>query len=170
MLFESPYVRVAAEYGTATLWLGLPGDPPNALDLARLRDIDAALAAVEQTPFLDILVVRSANPAGFCAGLRAEALASLPTPADRAAFAAATAWERSTSSCWAAENRPRRRITLTALNRAVETSQARGFSGIPSRSQAWTAAANASCTASSARSKSRMSRTTDAKIRRPSLR
>ncbi|MBX9624584.1 MAG: enoyl-CoA hydratase/isomerase family protein [Gemmataceae bacterium] len=89
MLFESPYVRVAAEYGTATLWLGLPGDPPNALDLARLRDIDAALAAVEQTPFLDILVVRSANPAGFCAGLRAEALASLPTPADRAAFAAA---------------------------------------------------------------------------------
>ncbi|MBX9579301.1 MAG: enoyl-CoA hydratase/isomerase family protein [Gemmataceae bacterium] len=89
MLFEGAHVRVAAEYGTATLWLGFPGDPVNALDLARLREMDAAVAAIEGNPFIDILVVRSANPAGFCAGLRPEALASLPTPADRAAFAAA---------------------------------------------------------------------------------
>ena len=50
MLFESAHVRVTAEHGTATLWLAFPGDPVNALDLARLRDLDAALAAVE--PFL----------------------------------------------------------------------------------------------------------------------
>lgn len=89
MLFESAHVRVTAEYGTATLWLAFPGDPVNALDLARLRQLDAALAAVERVPLLDILVVRSGLPGGFCAGLRPEALASLPTPADRAAFAAA---------------------------------------------------------------------------------
>ena len=89
MVFESAHVRVTAEYGTATLSLGFPGLPANALDLARLRQLDEALAAVERNPHLDIVVVRSANPAGFCAGLRPEAVASLPTAADRAAFAAA---------------------------------------------------------------------------------
>jgi enoyl-CoA hydratase/carnithine racemase len=89
MLFEGAHVRVGAEYGTATLWLGFPGEPVNALDLARLRQLDDALAAVESNPFVDILVVRSALPGGFCAGLRPEAVASLPAAADRAAFAAA---------------------------------------------------------------------------------
>lgn len=87
MLFESAHVRVTAEHGTATLWLAFPGDPVNALDLARLRDLDAALAAVEPNPFVRVLVVRSAKPAGFCAGVHPEALASLTTEADRAAFA-----------------------------------------------------------------------------------
>ena len=87
MLFESAHVRVTAEHGTATLWLGFPGEPVNALDLARLRELDAALAAVEGCPFVRILVVRSAKPAGFCAGVHPEALASLTTDADRAAFA-----------------------------------------------------------------------------------
>ncbi len=86
MLFESAHARVAAEYGTATLWLGFPGEPVNALDLARLRELDAALAAAEANPALHTLVVRSAKPAGFCAGVHPEALASLPTAADRAAF------------------------------------------------------------------------------------
>ena len=89
MLFASDRVRVAAEYGTATLWLGYPGEPVNALDLARLRELDAALDAVERNPSVTILVVRSAKPAGFCAGVHPAALASLPTDADRAAFAAA---------------------------------------------------------------------------------
>jgi enoyl-CoA hydratase/carnithine racemase len=87
MLFESAHVRVAAEHGTATLWLGFPGEPANALDLARLRELDAALAAVAARPAVRVLVVRSDNPAGFCAGLRPEVLASLTHPADRAAFA-----------------------------------------------------------------------------------
>ncbi|MDB5311365.1 MAG: enoyl-CoA hydratase/isomerase family protein [Gemmataceae bacterium] len=87
MLFESAHVRITAEYGTATLWLDFPGDPVNALDVARLRELDAAVAAVSRTPFVRILVVRSAKPAGFCAGIHPEALASLTTDADRAAFA-----------------------------------------------------------------------------------
>lgn len=87
MLFSSAHVRVTAEYGTATLWLGFPGEPVNALDLARLRELDAALAAVAADPAIRVLVVRSDRPGGFCAGLRPEALRSLAHPADRAAFA-----------------------------------------------------------------------------------
>jgi enoyl-CoA hydratase/carnithine racemase len=88
MLFESAHVRVTAEYGTATLWLNFPGDPVNALDVPRLRQLDAALAAVERNPFVGILVVLSGKPAGFCAGLHPDALRSLTTTTDRAAFAA----------------------------------------------------------------------------------
>ena len=86
MLWESAHVRVTAEYGIGTLWLGFPGDPANALDAAGLRELDAALGAVGRNPHLNILVVRSALPAGFCAGLRPEAVASLRTPAERASF------------------------------------------------------------------------------------
>ena len=89
MLYQSAHVRVSAEYGTATLWLDFPGDPVNALDLARVRELDAAVAAVETNPFVNTLVVRSAKPAGFCAGARPAALASLTTAADRAAFSGA---------------------------------------------------------------------------------
>jgi enoyl-CoA hydratase/carnithine racemase len=87
MLFESAHLRVSAEYGTATLWLAFPGEPVNALDLARLRELNDALAAVEHNPFVRTLVIRSSLPAGFCAGIRPEALASLATDADRGSFA-----------------------------------------------------------------------------------
>jgi enoyl-CoA hydratase/carnithine racemase len=87
MLFESAHVRVTAEDGTATLWLGFAGEPVNALDLARLREVDGALAVVGKNPFVRIVVVRSAKPAGFCAGIHPAALASLTITADRAAFA-----------------------------------------------------------------------------------
>lgn len=87
MLFESPHVRVTAEHGTATLWLGFPGEPVNALDLARLRELDAAIHAVGAHPGVHVLVVRSATPAGFCGGLRPEAFTGLTHPSDRAAFA-----------------------------------------------------------------------------------
>src|SRR5215213_2945930 len=70
MLFESAHVRVTAEYGVGTLWLAFPGEPVNALDAARLAELDAALAGIESNLFLNVLVVRSAKPAGFCAGLR----------------------------------------------------------------------------------------------------
>lgn len=86
MLSETKHVRVTADYGTATLWLAFPGEPVNALDLDRLREIDTALAAVERNRHLRTLVVRSALPGGFCAGLRPEALASLTTEADRGTF------------------------------------------------------------------------------------
>src|SRR5687767_4052556 len=86
MMFESAHIRVTAEYGTATLWLGFPGEPANALDLARLRELDAALRFLSaRVP--NVLVVRSAIPRGFCAGLHPHALASLTHPTERAAFA-----------------------------------------------------------------------------------
>ncbi len=87
MLYESAHLQVAVEFGIATLWLGFPGEPVNALDAARLRELDGAIAALERQPTLRIAVVRSAKPAGFCAGLHPQTLASLPTAADRAAFA-----------------------------------------------------------------------------------
>jgi enoyl-CoA hydratase/carnithine racemase len=86
MRFESNHLRVTAEYGTATLWLAFPGDPVNALDLGGLSELDSALAAVEGNPFVNTLVVRSGLPAGFCGGLRPEALASLSADADRGHF------------------------------------------------------------------------------------
>lgn len=87
MLFASAHVRVEADHGTATLWLNFPGDPVNALDSARLRELAAALDAVAKNPFVNILVVRSGKPAGFCAGIHPAALTSLEHPANRAAFA-----------------------------------------------------------------------------------
>ncbi|WP_439620904.1 enoyl-CoA hydratase/isomerase family protein [Gemmata sp.] len=87
MVFESPHLRVTLEYGTATLWLGFPGDPVNALDLSRLCELDAAVAAVAANRAVRVLVVRSAKPAGFCAGLRPGVVESLPHPTQRANFA-----------------------------------------------------------------------------------
>jgi enoyl-CoA hydratase/carnithine racemase len=84
MLFASAHVRITAEYGIGTLWLGFTGAPVNALDAHRLRELDTAVAALEPNPFLTALVVRSAKPAGFCAGLHP----SVAAVADRGAFAA----------------------------------------------------------------------------------
>jgi enoyl-CoA hydratase/carnithine racemase len=86
MVFASPHIRVTVEFGTATLWFGFPGEPANALDITRLRELDSALQAVSSRN-INVLVVRSAIPAGFCSGLRPSIFASLTTPADRAAFA-----------------------------------------------------------------------------------
>lgn len=83
MLFESAHLRITAQYGVATLWLAFPGAPVNALDHARLSELDAALASVEGNPFVSALVVRSAKPAGFCAGLHP----SVAHIDDRASFA-----------------------------------------------------------------------------------
>src|SRR5262245_3401309 len=83
MLFESAHVRITAEYGVGTLWLGFPGAPVNALNAARLAELDSAVAAIEANPFLNALVVRSAKPAGFCAGLHT----GVAEIADRITFA-----------------------------------------------------------------------------------
>src|SRR5689334_10053658 len=87
MLFESRHMTVTADHGTATLAFGFGGEPLNALDLARLRELNRALQVVAAHPSLEILVVRSAIPGGFCAGLRPPALASLTEATERAAFA-----------------------------------------------------------------------------------
>jgi enoyl-CoA hydratase len=87
MLFESSHLRITAEHGIATLWLGFPGKLANALDLARLRELDEALQCVATIPSVRILVIRSSSPGGFCAGIRPEVVAGLSHPADRATFA-----------------------------------------------------------------------------------
>lgn len=86
MHFETPHLKINTESGIATLWLNFPDTPANALDLARLRDLDTALGAVAATRSIRILVIRSAHSGGFCAGLHPEVLARLNNPADRAAF------------------------------------------------------------------------------------
>ena len=86
MNFTSPHIDATCEHGTATLGLRFPGRPVNALDLDRLRELDRALAAVEASPAVRVLVLRSNIPGGFCEGLHSAALASLATPADAAAF------------------------------------------------------------------------------------
>jgi enoyl-CoA hydratase len=87
MIFESRHISVTVDHGTATLAFGSPGEPGNALGLVQLREFDAALDAVATSRGFDVLVVRSAIPNCFCAGLCPAARHSLMHPADRAAFA-----------------------------------------------------------------------------------
>jgi enoyl-CoA hydratase/carnithine racemase len=85
MLFKSRHITVTADHGIATLAFGFGGEPINAIDLAGLRELDAAIQTVSGIPALPVLVVRSAIPGGFCAGFQPEALLSLTNPADRSA-------------------------------------------------------------------------------------
>jgi enoyl-CoA hydratase/carnithine racemase len=87
MFFESAHITVTSDHGTATLAFGFGGVPANVLDVECLREFETALNAVRSCPTVRILVIRSSNPAGFCAGLSTIARQSLTHPADRAAFA-----------------------------------------------------------------------------------
>jgi enoyl-CoA hydratase/carnithine racemase len=89
MLYESPHVRVEAADGVATLWLEFAGSPVNALTPARLADIGRGLSAATANPHVEILVLRSGRPAGFCGGHAPESLADLTAEDARAAFALA---------------------------------------------------------------------------------
>jgi enoyl-CoA hydratase/carnithine racemase len=81
-----PDLGITTHRGTATLWLAFPGEPVNALDLSRLKQLNAAFAELAANAFIDRVVIRSAKPAGFCAGLHPDAVRSLQHPSDRAAF------------------------------------------------------------------------------------
>ena len=87
MLYESDTLRVTADDGIATLWLEFPGWPVNALTLSRLQEIDHVITAVQQQSSLDILVIRSGKPAGFCGGHHLESANWLQSHADRSLFA-----------------------------------------------------------------------------------
>jgi len=88
MLYETDNIRVEADRGIATLWLDFPGRRPNRLNLLRILAIGRAIEIVAQNPCLEILVVRSAKPSGFCAGYDFDALAELKTDAECRDFAA----------------------------------------------------------------------------------
>ncbi len=88
MLYETDDIRVEADRGIATLWLDFPGRRANRLNLPRILAIGRAIEIVAQNPCLEILVVRSAKPAGFCAGYDFDALSELKTDAECRDFAA----------------------------------------------------------------------------------
>ncbi len=87
MLYESDTLRVTADDGIATLWLEFPGWPVNALNLTRLQEIDHAVSTIRGKPALEILVIRSGKPAGFCGGHHPESANCLQSNADRNLFA-----------------------------------------------------------------------------------
>jgi enoyl-CoA hydratase/carnithine racemase len=89
MLYESPHVRVEANDGIATLWLEFPGAPVNALTPPRLAALDRALSAVLAQPHVEILVIRSGRPAGFCGGHDPAYLAELTSQEEQTRFALA---------------------------------------------------------------------------------
>ncbi len=88
MLYESSSVRVEFDDQIATLWLDCQGQTENRITLQTLDDLQNALRAVQKVPCLDILVVRSAKPAGFSPGYDLEELAQFDSSAERYAFAA----------------------------------------------------------------------------------
>ena len=88
MLHASESVSVALADGVATLSLHFPGAPVNALDLTRLRELGRAFDAVGRCPHVEVLVVRSGLPAGFCSGFDPAIANHLDTVGDREVFAA----------------------------------------------------------------------------------
>jgi enoyl-CoA hydratase/carnithine racemase len=72
--------------GTRTLWFDRPGHAQNVLDEQALDELEARLVEVEQDGSALGLVIRSAKPAGFCAGANLERVLSLQTPAEAEAF------------------------------------------------------------------------------------
>ena len=88
MLHASESVSVAFADGVATVSLRFPGSPVNALNLTRLRELGRAFDAVSPCPHIDVLVVRSGLPVGFCGGFDPAIASHLETLADREVFAA----------------------------------------------------------------------------------
>ena len=86
MLFESAHVRRHGRVRyRGTPWFGSHRTQPvNASTTRGSAELDSALVAIEGNSFLNALVVRSAKPAGFCAGLHP----GVANVFDRAAFAA----------------------------------------------------------------------------------
>ena len=80
-------LRITTAEGVATIWLDWPGRPVNGWNLPRLTAFDHALSEIAARPDLEILVVRSARPGGFCGGFAQEALAHLRCDSDAAGFA-----------------------------------------------------------------------------------
>jgi len=87
MLYESPQLQVSADDGVATLGMAFAGMPLNGLDLARLAELERGLDAVFAEPGIEILVLRSLLPGGFCAGFTSHALSELIDDTSASQFA-----------------------------------------------------------------------------------
>ncbi len=64
-----------------------PGRSQNVLDDAALDELEIRLVEIESQGSLQGLVIRSAKPAGFCAGADLKKILSLTTPTEAEAFA-----------------------------------------------------------------------------------
>ncbi len=78
--------RMTATDGVATIWLDWPGRPVNGWNVARVAAFDRTLSQVIARPDLEVLVIRTAKPGGFCGGFAPQELRS---DSDAAAFALA---------------------------------------------------------------------------------
>jgi 3-hydroxyacyl-CoA dehydrogenase/enoyl-CoA hydratase/carnithine racemase len=88
VLYESSSIRIELDDQIANLWLDCQGRTDNCFTLQTLDELQNALRAVQKVPCLDILVVRSAKPAGFSPGYDLEELARFASSAERYALAA----------------------------------------------------------------------------------
>ncbi len=82
-------VRTAIDDGVATVTFAFPGPAVNALTLPGLGAIVGACAAAAACPDVEIVVVTTDAPDGFCPGYAASTLDHLGDPDDRRAFAVA---------------------------------------------------------------------------------
>jgi enoyl-CoA hydratase/carnithine racemase len=72
--------------GIRTLWFDQPGRSQNVIDSFALDELEARLVEVENDSSARALVIRSAKPAGFCAGIDLKRILSFQSPEDAEAF------------------------------------------------------------------------------------
>jgi enoyl-CoA hydratase/carnithine racemase len=83
MLYESPNISIRTCDGVATVDLHFPGIPVNGWNAARLTEFSHTIDLIEREPALEIAVIRSGLPGGFCGGFDPVALEGI----DALAFA-----------------------------------------------------------------------------------
>jgi 3-hydroxyacyl-CoA dehydrogenase/enoyl-CoA hydratase/3-hydroxybutyryl-CoA epimerase len=89
-LFRTDNIRVDAPAdGRAVLWLDVPNRPFNVFSRPVMADLDRALDAVAAAPSVEMLIVRSAKPAGFSAGADLHEFTAVRTTEDAMAQSAA---------------------------------------------------------------------------------
>jgi enoyl-CoA hydratase/carnithine racemase len=72
--------------GIRTLWFDQPGGSHNVLDASTLDELEARLIEVENDGSVRGLLIRSAKPAGFCAGADLKRILTCRTPAEAEAY------------------------------------------------------------------------------------
>ena len=69
-----------------TLWFDCPGRSQNVLDPVAFDELDQCLAAIEGNSSIRGVLVRSAKPAGFCAGADLKTVQGCTSAAELAAY------------------------------------------------------------------------------------
>jgi enoyl-CoA hydratase/carnithine racemase len=72
--------------GIRTLWFDHPGRSQNVLDASALDELDARLVEIDNDASARGLVIRSAKPAGFCAGVDLKKVLSFNTSSEAETF------------------------------------------------------------------------------------